>query len=90
MPCSKRCKSTHLWEPQRVCDACCVYSQQAVALAILDPALRRSEASLQPINTLYLLPMLRTVKGEFNEGFVEGLEFRKWFVVVPFVVGLLL
>ena len=41
MSCSKRCKANYLWEPQRV--VCYFYS----ARAILDPALRRSEASLQ-------------------------------------------
>jgi hypothetical protein len=43
MSCSKRCKANYLWEPQRV--VCYLYS----ARAILDPALRRSEASLQRV-----------------------------------------
>jgi hypothetical protein len=48
MSCSKRCKANYLWEPQRVCVCvrallCARYNTHA----ILDPAPRRSEASLQ-------------------------------------------
>lgn len=45
MSCSKRCKANYLWEPQRVC-ACACFMRHIIH-AILDPALRRSEASLQ-------------------------------------------
>jgi hypothetical protein len=48
MSCSKRCKANYLWEPQRVCVSVCVLCcARAIIHAILDPALRRSEASLQ-------------------------------------------
>jgi hypothetical protein len=53
MSCSKRCKANYLWEPQRV--VCYFYS----ARAILDPALRRSEASLQ----CFYAAMLRMRQG---------------------------
>jgi hypothetical protein len=67
MPCSKRYKATHLWEPQRVCECVlCLFTALLLNVrAILDPALRRSEASLQ-----LLLPVLRIAKGNFNEGIV--------------------
>jgi len=61
MPCSKRYKATHLWEPQRVR----VFVHRC---AILDPAPRRSEASLQ------FFCHAENCQGYFNEGLVERIK----------------
>jgi len=48
-----------------VCASVLCLFTASCANAILDPALRRSEASLQ-----LMLPVLRIAKGNFNEGIV--------------------
>jgi hypothetical protein len=63
MPCSKRFKPTHLWEPQRV--LVCF----GILCAILDPALKRSEAGLQ-----CLLPLLGRLRVKSMRDLWKGLK----------------